>query len=361
MNKKEPFIRIVKRDELPMWKVVLIKGVAIIIALAISAIFIYSVTKLNPLEVFSAMIDGAFGTNRRIWNTLRDTGLLLLIAVGLAPAFKMKFWNTGAEGQVLMGGLVTAAIMIKYADVLPTWLMLVVMLIASLIAGAAWGFLPAFFKAKFKTNETLFTLMMNYVAIQLVEFFVDVWDKKESHSVGIINLNTQSGWFPSILGQQYLLNIIIVAVVTIFVFIYLKYTKHGYEVEVVGESENTAKYAGINVTKVTIRTMLVSGAICGLAGFVEVAGISHTISKSTAGGRGFTAIIVAWLAKLNPIVMVLYSFILVVLDKGAVQIASEFNLNEYASDIITSILLFCILGSEFFVNYKMVFRSKEVK
>ena len=140
-------------------------------------------------------------------------------------------------------------------------------------------------------------------------------------------------------------------------FLYLKYSKQGYEISVVGDSENTARYAGINVKKVTIRTMAISGAICGMAGFIEVAGVSHTISTSTAGGRGFTAIIVAWLAQFNTFVMILISFLLVFLQKGATQIASQFNLNDYASNIITGIILFFILGSEFFINYRVIVRG----
>lgn len=358
---KEPFIRIVKNDNRPFWQFILFKIIAILLALLASAVFIYSVTKLNPVAVYQSMFKGAFGTARRSWVTIRDTALLLLIAVGLAPAFKMRFWNTGAEGQVLIGGLVTAAIMIYYGDKVPTMLLLVIMLVVSAIAGGIWGLLPAIFKAKYDTNETLFTLMMNYIAIQIVEFFVDVWDKKESHSVGVINIQTKGGWFPAIFNQQYTLNVLIVLVITVIVFIYLKYSKHGYEVTVTGESESTARYAGINVPGVIIRTMIVSGAICGIAGFVEVAGISHTISKVTANGRGFTAIIVAWLAKLNPFTMIIYSLLLSFLEKGASQIASDFNFNSYASNIVTAILLLFILASDFFVSYKIVFRHKEGK
>ena len=131
-------------------------------------------------------------------------------------------------------------------------------------------------------------------------------------------------------------------------------SKHGYEISVVGDSENTARYAGISVRRVTIRTMAISGAICGLAGYIAVAGVGHTISTTTAGGRGFTAIIVAWLAQFNSFVMILISFLLVFLQKGAVQIASQFNLNDYASNIITGIILFFILGSEFFINYRLI-------
>ncbi len=350
---KEPKFTITRKDNATLIQKVIIKAVAIILSLLVSALFLYFVTKLDPISVYASMFKGAFGTSRRSWITIRDTALLLLIAVSLTPAFKMRFWNCGAEGQVLIGGLITAALMIYYGDILPTPLLLIIMFVTSAICGALWAFLPAVFKAKYNTNETLFTLMMNYVAIQLVEFFVDFWDKKQAHSVGIINMNTNGGWFFQIAGKQYLLNIIIVLVISIFVYIYLKYSKHGFELSVVGESEATAKYAGINVKSTIIRTVLMSGGIAGIAGFVEVAGMSHTISKQTAGGKGFTAIIVCWLAKFNIFSMAMISLLIVFLDKGASQIASDFGLNEYASSIITGIILFFILGSEFFVNYKI--------
>ena len=350
---KEPKFTITRKDNETLVNKVIIKAVAIILSLLVSALFLYFVTKLDPISVYASMFKGAFGTSRRTWITIRDTALLLLIAVSLTPAFKMRFWNCGAEGQVLIGGLITAALMIYYGDILPTSLLLIIMFVTSAICGALWAFLPALFKAKYNTNETLFTLMMNYVAIQLVEFFVDFWDKKQSHSVGIINMNTNGGWFFSIAGKQYLLNVIIILIISIVVYIYLKYSKHGFELSVVGESEATAKYAGINVKNTIIRTVLMSGGIAGIAGFVEVAGMSHTISKQTAGGKGFTAIIVCWLAKFNIISMAFISLLIVFLDKGASQIASDFGLNEYASSIITGIILFFILGSEFFINYQI--------
>ncbi|MDO4748157.1 MAG: ABC transporter permease, partial [Eubacteriales bacterium] len=235
---------------------------------------------------------------------------------------------------------------------------------ASLLAGAVWSFLPALFKAKWNTNETLFTLMMNYVAIQLTSFFVALWENPfGSNTVGTINPVGREGWFPPIFEQDYLMNVFVVMAITVGMFIYLKYSKQGYEIAVVGDSENTARYAGINVKKVIIRTMLISGAICGLSGFVAVSGASHTISTSTAGGRGFTAIIVAWLAKFNTFTMIAISLLIVFLDKGAIEIASQYGLNDYVSSMITGIILFFILGSEFFINYRVIFRhaSKEVE
>jgi simple sugar transport system permease protein len=201
--------------------------------------------------------------------------------------------------------------------------------------------------------------MLNYVAIQITSYFVAIWENPPgSNTVGIINQGTRYGWFPSLFGRQYLLNVLIVLALTVAMYLYLKYTKQGYEIAVVGESENTARYAGISVARVYVRTLLISGAICGLSGFIAVAGASHTISTSTAGGRGFTAIIVAWLAKFNTLTMILVALLLVFLEKGAIEIASCYQLNDYASEMITGIILFFILGSEFFINYKLIFRKK---
>ena len=254
----------------------------------------------------------------------------------------------------------TAGLMLALGGTVPTPVLLVIMAIASLCAGAVWGMIPAVFKARWGTNETLFTLMMNYVAIQITSYCVALWENPYgSNVVGVINQSTKDGWFPELFGQAYGLNVLIVVVLTVGMYIYLKSSKQGYEIAVVGESQNTARYAGIRLSKVFIRTMAISGAICGLAGFIAVAGASHTISTSTAGGRGFTAIIVAWLAQFNTFVMVLISFLLVFLQKGAIQIASQFKLNDFASNVITGIILFCIIGSEFFIQYKLIFRGRK--
>jgi len=315
-------------------------------------------TQKNPLEIYASMLSGAFGSSLRIWSLVQNTAILLCISLAITPAFKMKFWNIGAEGQVLIGGILTAGIMRSVGSGLPTPVLLIVMAIASILGGAIWGVVPAVFKSVWNTNETLFTLMMNYVAIQFTSYCVALWENPfGSNTVGVINQKTKVGWFPEIFGLDYGLNVILVLALTIGMFIYLKYSKQGYEITVVGDSERTARYAGINVRKVTIRTMAISGAICGLAGFIAVSGSSHTISTSTAGGRGFTAIIVAWLAQFNTFVMILISLLLVFLQKGANEIASQFNLNDHASSIITGIILFFILGSEFFINYRVILRG----
>ena len=366
-HKKDPIIRMVRRETMPLWQSILIRVIAVVASLLVAGVIIYLLTKASPIQVYKAMLEGAFGNSKanysiKTWNTIRDTMMLLCIAVGLAPAFKMKFWNIGAEGQVLVGGIATAACMI-YLKNLPPVLLFLCMIGASIAAGAIWGLLPAVFKARWDTNETLFTLMMNYVALQLTSFCVAKWERPiGSNKVGIINqgAKNQQGWFPPIFGQKYMLNVIIVLALTIAMFFYLKYSKQGYEISVIGDSQNTARYAGISVRKVIIRTMLISGAVCGLAGFITVSGSAHTISTSTAGGKGFTAIIVAWLAKFNTFVMVLMALLITVLDMGATEVATRFNISKDISSMITGIILFFIIGSEFFINYKLIFR-KNVK
>lgn len=361
---KEPLFHIVKRDSVVWYQAWAIRLGAVVAALLLCAVVTVFLTGKNPLKIYETMIDGAFGSPSRIWRLLQGMAMLLCVSLALAPAFKMKFWNIGAEGQVLIGGLATAACMIYLGGTMPNWLLIIVMIVVSVIAGAIWAIIPAFFKANWDTNETLFTLMMNYVAIQLVSYFVTLWEvPKGSGSIGIINQESHAGWMPKIGGNDYLLNIIIVVLVTVAMYIYLNYSKHGYEISVVGESTNTARYVGINVKKVIIRTMALSGAVCGVAGLLLVSGTDHTITTSTADNRGFTAIMVAWLAKFNPFYMILTTFLLIFMEKGANQISTMYRLNQSFSDILTGIILFFIIGSEFFINYKIVFRhsKKEVK
>ncbi len=357
----EPLFHIVKKGAMPWWKSWIIRIAAVVLALLVSAVITVLLTGENPFGVYATMIDGAIGTERRIWTLLQHSSMLLCISLAVTPAFKMKFWNIGAEGQVLIGGLATAMCMIFLGNKIPNALLIPIMIVASIVAGAIWGLIPAVFKAKWNTNETLFTLMMNYIAIQLVSYFCLVNSvPKGSGTLGMINKDTGAGWFPTIGKYDYLLNVIIVAVFTVAMFIYLKYSKHGYEISVVGESQNTARYIGINVKKVIVRTMAISGAICGIAGLLLVASTKgYTLSQETAGGRGFTAIMVSWLAKFNPLYMVLTTILIVFLQRGAIEISTIYNLNDAFSEIITGIIIFFIIGCEFFINYGIKFRESK--
>ena len=335
---------------------------AIVLALVLCGILTTITTGIDPIEVYKSIFTGAFGTERKTWITLQNLSILLLIALALTPAFKMKFWNIGGEGQVLIGGLAAGACMICLGDKLPNGVLILVMVLASIAAGAFWGFVPAFFKAKWNTNETLSTLMMNYIATQLVAFYTIVWEvPKGSGKIGIINQNSNAGWLPQIFGSKYLLSIVVAIVVTLLMYIYLNYSKQGYEISVVGESENTAKYVGIKVEKVIVRTMLLSGAVCGLVGLLLVGGINHTITTTIAGAQCFTGVLVSWMSKFNPLTMVFSSFLIIFMDRGAGEISTAFGLNHSYADILTGIILFFIIGCEFFISYRLQFRKKAEK
>ena len=400
MNKnREPLFHISKRGDMPWYFGWGVRAASILLALLVCGIISSLVTSENPIQIYGTIFDGSFGSVRKFMVLLQNIAMLLCIALALTPAFKMRFWNIGGEGQALAGALAAAACMILMKD-LPNIVVIPCMFITSILAGALWGAIPAVFKAKFGTNETLFTLMMNYVAIQLVAYFSVVWENpKGSGSIGVINPLTKIGWFPDpsgiktaigdflangwiadlpfsqalenlfvkmewlfdILCSKYTVNIVIVALVTVGMYIYLNYTKHGYEISVVGESERTARYIGIKVDRVILRTMLISGAICGLAGLLLVGGTNHTLNADIVAGRGFTAVMVSWLAKFNPIWMVLTSFLLVSLERGAGEIATDFSLNASYGDILTGIILFFIIGGEFFINYKLSLKKSSKK
>ena len=360
---REPLFHITKRSNnaLPAYKAWIIRAAAIILALITAGVLIVALTGLNPIEVYQEIFKGTFGSDLKFWVFLQKTAMLLCIALAVTPAFKMRFWNLGAQGQVLAGGLACAACMFYFKSTIPSGLLILIMLVTSILSGIVWAVIPAFFKSKWNTNETLFTLMMNYVAIQLVSFCIAVWVPNGSGVLSILNPMTKCGWLPSIANEEYLLNILIVIAVTVFMYIYLKYSKHGYEISVVGESQNTARYIGIDVKKVIIRTVALSGAICGLSGFLLVAGTGHTISTGLDSGNGFTAVLVSWLAKFNPVVMVLTSMLIVFLQRGAGQIATAYQMDDSIADIVTGIILFFIIGCEFFINYKIHFRSHSKK
>ncbi|MBO4836051.1 MAG: ABC transporter permease [Lachnospiraceae bacterium] len=361
---KVPLFHITRRKELPWYRAWLIRVIAVILGLVLCGIVSMLLVKINPLDVYKTMLSGAFGTSRRIWVTAQNMAILLGISLALAPAFKMRFWNLGGDGQTLMGVLGATAPMILLGGKVPNILLLLIMLVCAIIGGAIWALIPAAFKAKWNTNETLFTLMMNYVATQIVAFFIVVWENpKGASQIGIINASTMAGWLPRIGNNQYLLNILIIIVLTVVIYIYMKYTKHGYEISVVGESEPTARYVGIKVNRVILRTMLLSGAICGLVGFLLVSGTSHTMTTTIVDGRGFTGVMVAWLAKFNPFFMILTSLLLVFLSRGASEISTIYGLNDSFGSILAGILLFFIIGCEFFLNYQIALKKtrKEVK
>ena len=380
---KDPLFHIVKRTDIPFWKSMLIRALSMIAALVLCAVLIVMITGQDPMEMYQHLVNGSFKTPKKFWSMLQELALLLCISLAVTPAFKMRFWNIGAEGQVLMGGLGALLTMYYLGDAgmkLPHEVVLPVTILVSILFGAIWAVIPAIFKAQWNTNETLFTLMMNYIAIQIIRYIQIVLSGGNT-SIPLINGDIRNGsyagWLrlpasidPSFTGKRvvpsssgYLLNILIVAVLTVVVFLYLRYSKQGYEISVVGESENTARYGGINVKRVIIRTMIISGILCGVAGLLIVAGTDHTINDGSAKGFGYTAIIVSWLAKFNPFYMILTSFLVIFLKQGASELSTRTQsviTDDFANILIAIIILF-IIGCEFFINYQIKFRSRQHK
>ncbi len=347
-----PF-HVVKRASLPIWQSLLIRVSAVLLAVIFCSLLSLILIEANPFEFIKTLFDGCFGSDIRFWMFAKDTALLLCIALAITPAFKMKFWNIGAEGQALVGAL--ASYMIPfYLPELPNGVALILMLLAAIVAGAIWGCIPAVCKALWGTNETLFTLMMNYVASGLVLFCIAVWDKSGSN---VLNL-TSVGHLPS-LGNAYIFPVLCVLAAAGLLYVYQRFTKQGYEISVVGESENTAKYIGINVKKVIIRTMIISGAVCGFAGFLIVGGFDRTVSSGSIGGMGFTAIMVSWLAKFNPLIMIGTSAFITFLDRGTYQVSNAFRVDNSFPDMVIGIVLFFVIGCEFFINYQIKMKKHQ--
>lgn len=363
---REPFLRIVKKNNHTLLEGILVTFLSLLVAAIICSVYIIIVSngKVSIIQALKQMWNGTFGIpgNERsmrimMWDTAIYAAKLLCVAAALTPAFKMKFWNIGAEGQMVMGGLSAAIFMHDFAD-LPRPVLLVCVVVSCAVFGAIWGMIPAILKAQWGTNETLLTLMMNYVAMKIMDYFYNTW-KGSLSSLPTFNKDT---WFPALLDHYYTWNIIIFLAIAILMFFYLKFTKQGYEIAVVGDSVNTARYAGINVKKVIIRTMAISGAICGLCGGLTVAAQNHNISISTdavhtvTSGYGFTAIIVAWLANFNTLGMVLISILILFLEKGTNQLGNTYSaFSSGGGSVLIGIVLFCIIGGAFFLNYRVVF------
>ncbi len=352
--KKEPLIRISKRTELSNKQIFGLRIFSVLLAIIAGGLFVLMIGH-NPISIYGTIISGAFRSSMAIQATVKIMVPLLISALGVTLAFKMQFWNIGAEGQIIMGA-VFASYFALFCSNLPHWLLIIIMLIAGIIGGGLWGLIPTVFKCKFGTNETLFTLMLNYIALYIIIFLRDgPWRDPASSGFPKIARFVPNAQLDKVFGVH--MGWIIGLILVVFVFIYLNYTKRGYEISVVGESKATATYAGINVNKVTLLTMFISGGICGLAGMIQATGSDMTLAESVAGGVGFTAIIVSWLAQLNAFGILIVSFLFSVLEKGSSVMQSTYGISTYSADVLQGIILFFVLGCEFFIRYKFVLRG----
>ncbi|MCL1796682.1 MAG: ABC transporter permease, partial [Clostridia bacterium] len=263
--------------------------------------------------------------------------------------------NIGAEGQICVGAVAASYFALFHAD-WPWWLLFPAMMASSFLCAGLWGAIPAVFKARFGANETLFTLMLNYIALCFLKYLQNgPWKDPAMRGFPKIAMISDAARLPQVFGVH--IGWIVAIVLVFIVYFYVRHTKPGFEITVVGESPRTARYLGMNVGTIMMRTMCLSGALCGIVGFLQVSGADYTLHEATAGGAGFTAITVAWLSGLHPVPMIVVSSMIAVVTKGAGKIQTTFKIPASAADVLTGVLLFFMLGSEFFIRYRLIWRG----
>jgi len=351
--------KFIKRETESLSSRFIVPVLSIIMALLFGWIFLW-LYGIDPAETYLRMWQGAFGSSYAISETLVKAIPLMLLGLGLSLAFRMKLWNIGAEGQLYMGAFAASGIALFYGD-LPSLILLPVMALASFVAGGIWGLIPGTLRAFWDVNETITTLMLNYVAIFFVESFIfGPWKDPASMGFPLSPRFSPQAYLPSIGDSRVHIGLLVALLVAVLLYFLLNYTKWGYEIKVVGESHASARYTGINVVKNIMLVMLISGGIAGLAGMIEVSGITHRLQQGISPGYGFTAIIVAWLARLNPFAMIMVAILFGALLVGGFGL-QIFGLPFSTVQMLQGAVLFFLLGGEIFTKYRLQRSAKEGK
>jgi general nucleoside transport system permease protein len=352
--------------EPPAWYPAVVSLVAILIALIVGGVIIQAVGG-DPIRSYVHIAEASFGNLGVLSDTLVKATPILLTSLACSVAFRMKLWNIGAEGQFIMGAFGASAIVL--APVLPAetsrWIFIPVMMLAGMAAGAVWGFIPGYLKAKFNVNEIISTLMMNYIAVAWVNFWIfAVWTEggfqmstKFPDNAALPRLLDYAASVPLFRGLTTHLGLLIGIVAAVILWLLIFRSRWGYEIRLIGDNPRAARYAGINIMRNTVIAMMLSGALAGLGGMSEVTGVVHRLQTSPlAAGYGFTGIIVAWLAKLNPLVIILVSILF-----GALLLAGREIQPSGVPKMIQGIILVCLIASDFFLRYRVRILRPEVE
>lgn len=350
-------MRLIKRGEISKKHILGIKIFSVVLALVAAGIFLISI-KQNPITVYGALMKGAFGSSYYTKQTIIEAIPLIITGLGILIAFKMQFWNLGGEGQILMGAFGATFVVMNMPN-LSSPLMILLMFVFGIFFGALWTLIPALLKAKWNANETIITLMMNYIALKFITYLqYGPWKDKKAMGFPKIAMYPDKAILPNVFGVH--IGWIIAIGLCVLVYFFMNHTKKGYEISVIGDSEKTAEYAGINTKKTMIQAVVISGILCSITGVIQASAVSNTLNVDITGGAGFTAVIVAWLSELNPIVLVVVSLFFAGLVEGGNYIQSAFLIPDSAAQILQAMILFFVLGSEFFVKYKIVFDKKNI-
>ena len=348
--------RIVKNDNLPRWKAVIFRICAILFGFVLSGIVIAALG-FPVIDTFRFMFAGAFGSEILIQNTISFAIPLAITALGLSVAFRMRFWNIGGEGQMIFGAIAATFVSLQMPDDTSGYILIPLMLLAGMVGGAIWGIIPGIFRVYFHSNETLFTLMMNYIAICLVNYlYNDVWKDSAKHGFSGIKAIEAQAHLPKLFGIQ--IGFLIALALAGALYLMINKTKFGYEIRVVGESEPTANYAGMNVKWIMLLGILLSGGIVGLAGAVQLNGSAFALADGITGGAGFTAIVIAWLSNLSAPIIIVVAILFGALKTGATAIQMYPGVPSSVGSVMQGLLLFSVIGGEFFLKYRIVFSGK---
>jgi simple sugar transport system permease protein len=344
-------IRIVTKNEPSPFRKNLLRVAAAFIALVASA-FIMLLIGYNPLEVYGKIVEGSLKSAYRFKETINKTIPLVVLSLGIAIAFRMKFWNIGAEGQFYLGAFGASLVAFSFPALHPA-LLLPLMFITAFAFGGLWALIPAVLKSRYSASESLVTLMLNYVALKWISYLqYGPWKDPAAKGFPKIAPFSTNAILPNLFGIH--IGWLIALILVVIMYVLLRKTKLGYEVDVLGESEATARYAGMSVARITMIAVLISGGLCGAAGMMQASAIEHSLSEQLSGGLGFTAIITTWLARLSPPVIVVVSFLFSMLLQGGSYLQSAMKIPSSVADILQGIIIFFVLGSEFFVQYRFV-------
>lgn len=368
MSKINGGFRIVKRSEQSIKRMIIYYIIAILLAFVIGGILL-AILKVDVFKFYKEMVtigtlDNAY-PYRSVEGLIKVFVPLLFVSLALSLAYRMKFWNVGGEGQFIIGSLGAAWMAMLFGNKLPTPVILILMLVVGGLMAGLFGVVTAVLKVKFGTNETLLTLMFNYIALYVLKYFGETktgWNLflSEDSARPKFEKIPQNAFMPVIKMGKFSLNISLLLAIafTVFMIFYLNKSKQGYEISVVGDSVNTAKYAGMKVGKIIIRTVFISAMVVGVAGACHVS-TSHTLSTSITNNVGWTGVIVAWLAKLNPIGILVTSFLISVLQYGTSVANANFTaVDSNFADLLQGIILFIILAADFMLKFKIVHNKK---
>jgi simple sugar transport system permease protein len=353
-----PFtISVVPREQVPAWLPAAISIGAIALALAIGAV-VLALVGGNPLAAYGQIARSSFGSLDVFSDTRVKAIPLILVGLACALAFRMRLWNIGAEGQFFMGAWGASAVVLipLVSDTTPSWVVITLMLLAGMLAGAVWGFIPGILKARFNVNEIISTLMLNYIAIAWNDFFIfGVWSES---GFQMSKTFPKNAWLPRLTdyaaqvkifsGMTTHMGLLFGLVAAVVVWLILNRSRWGYEIRLIGDNPRAAEYAGVPIARHTVLVLMLSGALAGLAGMSEISGVVHRLQGAISPGYGFTGIIVAWLAKLNPFAIILVSILF-----GALILAGREIQPSGIPKMIQGIILVCLIASDFLLRYRV--------